>query len=339
MNPDELSGNSAGHVLVVDDDDQVRRLLRALLQRSGYAVEEARSGEAALEIVATRIPDIILLDIQMPGLSGHEVLVALRADPRTRLLPVVMLTGAATRVEKLKAIEEGVTDFIPKPFSAEELTPRIKSLVQLKRFTDALESAENIIVALANTIDARDPYTAGHSARVSLYAGLLGERIGLKGESLAAVQRGGLFHDLGKIAIRDAVLLKAGRLTDLEMAEIRRHPAEGRRLLENLNTLRYALDVVNHHHERLDGSGYPAGLAGDHIPLVARVTTIADIFDALTTARVYRVALSREETMRIMADEVKKGWWDGGLLDEMRGVLETVPEDDPRIVAIPVHLP
>jgi cyclic di-GMP phosphodiesterase len=323
---------SSGKLLVVDDDEQVRHLLVRLLTPMGYRVEEAVSAEEALERIRNVPPDLVLLDVQLPGRSGHDVLAEIRSEPRTRLMPVVMLTGAATREEKLRAIHAGVTDFIVKPFSPEELMARVRALVQLKFFTDALEDAERVIIALAKMIDARDPYTAGHSERVSLYSGLLGERIGLQGGEFAAVQRGGLFHDLGKIATRDAVLLKPGRLTPEEYEEIKRHPVDGRDLIRHMKTMGFALQVVYHHHERIDGSGYPDGISGDAIPVTARVTTIADIFDALTTARVYREALSREEALRIMQEEVAKGWWDGRLLDEFRGVLEGIPEGDPRVV-------
>jgi cyclic di-GMP phosphodiesterase len=323
---------SSGKLLVVDDDEQVRHLLVRLLTPMGYRVEEAVSAEEALERIRSVPPDLVLLDVQLPGRSGHDVLAEIRSEPRTRLMPVVMLTGAATREEKLRAIHAGVTDFIVKPFSPEELMARVRALVQLKFFTDALEDAERVIIALAKMIDARDPYTAGHSERVSLYSGLLGERIGLQGGEFAAVQRGGLFHDLGKIATRDAVLLKPGRLTPEEYEEIKRHPVDGRNLIRHMKTMEFALQVVYHHHEKIDGSGYPDGISGDTIPVTARVTTIADIFDALTTARVYRQALSREEALRIMQEEVAKGWWDGRLLDEFRGVLEGIPEGDPRVV-------
>jgi cyclic di-GMP phosphodiesterase len=323
--------SSSGKLLVVDDDEQVRHLLVRLLMPMGYRVEEAVSAEEALEKIRDAAPDLVLLDVQLPGRSGHDVLAEIRSEPRTRLMPVVMLTGAATREEKLRAIHAGVTDFIVKPFSPEELMARVRALVQLKFFTDALEDAERVIVALAKMIDARDPYTAGHSERVSLYSGLLGERIGLEGAEFAAVQRGGLFHDLGKIAVRDSVLLKPGRLTPEEYEEIKRHPVDGRNLIRHMKTMEFALQVVYHHHERIDGSGYPDGISGDAIPVTARVTTIADIFDALTTARVYRHALRRDEALAIMREEVGKGWWDGRLLDEFRGVLETIPEGDPRI--------
>jgi putative two-component system response regulator len=329
--PPPASEPQDGKLLVVDDDPRIREVLGKLLRSAGYQVREAASAEEALEALRREPPDLVLLDIQLPGRSGHAVLLEIRANARTRLTPVIMLTGAATGPDKIKAFQAGVTDYVSKPFVTEELMARVNSLVRLKLFTDLLEDAENVIVALARAIDARDPYTANHSARVSFYAGLLGDRIGLKGSELGAVKRGGLFHDLGKIAIRDSVLLKPGKLTEEEFAEIKRHPLEGRKLIEDLKTLRFAVEVVHHHHERIDGSGYPDGLAGDGIPLVARVTTIADIFDALTTARVYRAALSREESLRIMGEETRKGWWDGRLLDEFRGALETVPPGDERI--------
>jgi cyclic di-GMP phosphodiesterase len=320
-----------GTVLIIDDDEHIRRLIVRLLKPMGHAVVEAGSAEEAHEKLLESRPDLVLLDMQLPGRSGHELLAEIRADPRTRLVPVVMITGAATHETKLKAIEAGVTDFIAKPFSPEELAARVRALMELKFVTDALEDAEQVIVALARAIDARDKYTYGHSARVSFYAGLLGERVGLQGRALETVRRGGLFHDFGKIAIRDAVLLKPAKLTPEEYAEIKRHPREGKSLLQNMKTLTHAMAVVYHHHERMDGSGYPDGLLGESIPITARVTTIADVFDALTTARVYRGALSREEALGIMESEVRKGWWDGLLLDEFLGVLEMLPENDERI--------
>lgn len=325
---------SRGRLLVVDDDLEVLAMLTRLLRVTGYTVDESASAEDATQKIAANEPDLILLDMQLPGKSGHDLLVEIRSDPNLRLIPVVMLTGAGTPARKLRAIEAGATDFLAKPFSHVELAARVRSLLELKLLTDALEDAERMVVALAESIDARDAYTYGHSARVSLYAGLLGARIGLEGTPLAVLKSGGLFHDIGKIAIPDRVLLKPGRLTDAERDEIRQHPVKGADLLRNMKTMTPALDIVLHHHERLDGSGYPEGLAGESIPLAARITTIADIFDALTTARVYRVALSREKALGIMTDEAGKGWWDGRLLDEFRGVLETFPEDDPRIAHI-----
>lgn len=322
----ERGAGLGGNVLVVDDEASFRRLLRDLLTLHGFQVHEAGSGEDALSILAERSMDVVLLDLNMDGMSGHEVLTWIRADKATAFIPVVMITGGATTEEKLRALEEGVTDFLAKPFKTEELLARVRSSIQMKRATDALEDAENVIIALAKVIDARDPYTCFHSDRVSWYAGHLGEAIGLRGKELDAVRKGGLFHDLGKVAVPDGVLLKPGRLTPEEMAQMKRHPVEGRRLLVGMKSLSYALDVVYHHHEKCDGSGYPCGLSGDEIPLVARVTTIADIYDALTTARVYRAALSPEEALGIMKSEAAKGWWDVRLLEAFRGVLSKVPD-------------
>lgn len=323
-----LLARSPATVLVVDDEEPVRRLLRSFLEPSGFGVREAASAGDAEEMLPGMAPDVVVLDVNMPGGSGHDLLRRLRSHPATRLLPVVMLTGAATREGRLAAYEEGVTDFISKPFSPVELLARVRSLVRMKRYTDALENAENVIVGLSKTIDARDPYTFHHSERVAFYAGRLGEAVGLTGIDLAAVRRGALFHDVGKIAVRDAVLLKPGRLTSVEFAEIQRHPLEGRRLLEGMKSLSYALDVVTYHHERFDGGGYPEGLAGEAIPLTARVTTFADIYDALTTPRTYRPAMSRAEALAVMTGEVDRGWWDPRLFREFRALLARVPEDD-----------
>jgi putative two-component system response regulator len=316
----------------VDDDVGVRELLERLLRVTGHTVDEAGSAEEAEEKIERGTPDLILLDLQLPGKSGLEFLNEIRADPRFRLTPVLMITGAGTKARKLQAIEAGATDFLAKPFSNVELAARVRSLLELKYATDALENAEQVIIALAQTIDARDSYTWGHSARVSVYAALLGQRIELDEWSFDSVQQGALFHDFGKIAVRDRVLVKPGKLTSVYYAEIKRHPAVGRDLLQSMKTLAHALEVVRGHHERMDGSGYPDGLSGDSIPITARVTTIADVFDALTSARVYRGALSRVEALGIMAEEVRKGWWDGRLLGEFRGVLDNLPEDDERIV-------
>jgi putative two-component system response regulator len=328
-----------GEILVVEDDEQVRGLVVHLLRVTGYAVTAVESAEQAAELLSAMTPDLILLDMQLPGRSGLDLAADIRAEERLRLTPIVMVTSAVTNARRARAFEVGVTDFLAKPFSHVELTARVRALMQLKFATNALENAEMVIVSLAHVIDARDPYTGGHSARVSLYATLLADRIGLSDASIEAVRQGALFHDFGKIGVPDRVLLKPGKLTDLEYDEIKRHPSVGRNLLQNMRTLASSLEVVHHHHERMDGSGYPDHLEGEAIPVTARVCTIADIFDALTTARVYRGALSREESMRIMSEEVRKGWWDGRLLDEFRGVLETLPENDPRIVASQPQLP
>jgi len=309
-------------ILIVDDDDQVRGYLRRLLVRSGYGVEESATAGEALVRVRLDPPDLVLLDLRLPDRSGHDVLEEIRAEPATRLLPVVMLTGDASPAEKIRAQAEGVTDFISKPFSPEELMPRVRALVMLKQFADEHEHAERVILTLARTIDARDPYTAGHSGRVAEYADRVAARMGLDAAVRSDMRRGALFHDLGKIVIPDAILRKPGTLTAGERAVIEEHPTLGHELLLPMRTMRKTLPIVYHHHERLDGSGYPEGVSGAAIPMSVRIVTIADIFDALTTDRAYRGALSLETAFEILRDGVTRGWWDADAVDELRGSVD-----------------
>ncbi len=319
-------------ILVVDDDERVRKFLALLLLREDYEVVAAASAREAEMRIEHAPPDLVLLDLNLGQSSGLDVLRFIRGNGATRLTPVVMMTAFGNRQQRLEALREGVTDFLDKPMSQEELVPRIRALVKLKTYTDALEDAERVIVALARMIDARDPGTSRHSERVSRLAGLLGKRIGLSPRELAAVERGGLFHDIGKIALRDAVLLKPGRLTPLERKEMERHPMEGHRLIKPMKSLAFALDVVTYHHERYDGSGYPEGLSGEKIPLTARVTTIADVYDAISSTRVYRAARSRRETLEIMSEETARGWWDPHLFDEFRGLMESIGDSDGQLL-------
>ena len=309
-------------ILVVDDDEQLRAYMRRLLARSEYVVEEAATANEAIERISGNPPDLVLLDLQLPDRSGLEVLEAIREEPATRLLPVVMLTGAASPAEKIRAQAGGVTDFIAKPFSPEELLPRVRALVMLKQFADEHEHAEHVILTLAKTIDARDPYTAGHSGRVAEYADRVAMRLGLDNASRIDMRRGALFHDLGKIVIPDAILRKPGALSAEERAVIEEHPTVGHELLLPMRTMRKTLPVVYAHHERLDGSGYPEGLSGDAIPMTVRVVTIADIFDALTTDRSYRMALSIATAFEILFDGVVRGWWDKDAVEALRATLD-----------------
>jgi putative two-component system response regulator len=312
----------SARILVIDDDDYVRRLLRRLLSPVGYAVEEAATAEDGLARVRSDPPDLVMLDLHLPDRSGHDVLEAIRSDPATRLLPVVMLTGMATATEKMRAQAEGVTDFIAKPFSQEELLPRVRALVMLKLFADEHEHAEHVILTLARTIDARDPYTAGHSGRVAEYADRIAIRMGLDAAARNDMRRGALFHDLGKIVIPDAILRKPGPLTPDERAVIEEHPVVGHELLAPMKTMRRTLPVVYHHHERLDGSGYPEGISGTAIPMTVRIVTIADIFDALTTDRAYRGALRVDVAFEILAEGVLKNWWDRDAVALLKAVVD-----------------
>jgi putative two-component system response regulator len=315
----------AARILVVDDDPQVRLLLKKLLEGAGYEVEEFGTAESALERIRAGVADLVFLDLQLPDRSGHSVLGEIRSNPATRLLPVVMLTGFASSGEKVRAYEEGVTDFLAKPFAPDELLPRVRSLVLLKQFADEHEHTGRVILTLARTIDARDPYTAGHSGRVAGYAELIASRLGIDDGARREMRRGALFHDLGKIVVPDAVLRKPGPLTAEERAIIQKHPVVGRDLLAPMRTMSKTLPFVYSHHERLDGSGYPDGVLADDLPLTVRIVTIADIFDALTTDRPYRSALTHAAAYEILGDGVRSGWWDGDVLRELRAAIADLP--------------
>jgi len=191
--------------------------------------------------------------------------------------------------------------------------------VQLKHFADEHEHAERVILTLAKTIDARDPYTSGHSGRVAEYADRIGQRIGLDPTLRLDMRRGALFHDLGKIVIPDQILHKRGLLTPEERRVVQQHPVVGHELLTPMKTMRKALPIVHSHHEKLDGSGYPEGLSGSAIPITVRIVTIADVFDALTHDRAYRDALKLETAYEILYEGVRKSWWDPLVLEELRG--------------------
>jgi putative two-component system response regulator len=324
--PEAAPEGQLGRIFVVDDDAQVRRLLEVLLTGAGYQVEEFATGGSALERIRSESPDLVLLDLQLPDMSGHEVLEAIRLDPATRLLPVIMLTGAATHAEKMRAHSEGVTDFLVKPFSSQELLPRVRVLVTLKHFADEHEHAERVILMLAKLIDARDSYTAGHSGRVADIADRIAAVMHVEHNARGDMRRGALFHDLGKIVVPDTVLRKPGPLTPEERAIIQEHPVVGYDLLSPMKTMRKTLSVVYHHHERLDGSGYPDGIYGSAIPLTVRIVTVADIFDALTSARAYRQALPVDKAFEILRDGIEKGWWDADVFEALRRVVAETEE-------------
>lgn len=294
-----------GRVLVADDTESVRMLFQKLLTAEGYQVTCAEDGIAALEAVRLQRPDVIVLDVGMPGLDGVEVCRQLKTDPATRLTPIVLVTGRSELPDRIKGIEAGADDFLSKPVHPHELRARVASLSRVKQLTDALDSAESAFLALALTIEARDPTTKGHCERLAMRAVLVGRTLGLSGDDLDALHRGGYLHDLGKVGVPDAVLLKPGPLTDAEFAMMKRHAEIGDALCAPLQSLRHVRPIVRSHHERLDGSGYPHGLRGDEIPVLAQIVGIVDVYDAMTSHRPYRSALDPDEVTRFLLHEVE----------------------------------
>ena len=309
-------------ILVVDDHADNAQLMAHLLRSRGYHVEVANSAEEAQPLLRAHAPDLILLDIIMPGRSGYELCLDLKSDPVTRLIPIVMITGLTDREDKIRGIEAGADDFLNKPLFPEELFARVKSLLKLKEFTDELESAEDVLCTLGLSVEARDPYTEGHCERLAHFAQALGEHLGLSDESVVALRRGGFLHDLGKITVPDEILKKGSDLTATEWEVMKQHPITGETICRPLKSLREVLPIIRNHHEHWNGSGYPDGLRGEQIPLLARILQTVDVYDALTTERPYKRALSHEEAARVMRQEAETGLWDHSLVQEFFDMLD-----------------
>ena len=296
--------SAVGKILIADDEPACVDLVGRLMRRLGYDVIAVTDGALALDAVAREAPDLVLLDVEMPKVDGLEVCRRLKRAPGTRLIPIVLVTGLTATEDRVRGIEAGADDFLTKPFHPEEIEARVRSLMRLKRYTDELESAESVILSLALTVEARDRYTNGHCERLAQYATALGRALGLSGDEQSALHRGGYLHDIGKIGIPDHVLLKPASLSAEEYDLMKQHTIIGDRLCGDLHTLRLVRPIVRHHHERLDGSGYPDGLPGDQIPLLAQIVGVVDAYDAMTTDRPYRRALPAErsyEELRIDA--------------------------------------
>jgi putative two-component system response regulator len=297
-------------------------LLKELLGSRGYRTVAAQSAAAAEAEIRREAPDLILLDVVMPGKSGYDLCRELKEDSKTRLIPIVMITGLTDREDRLKGIEAGADDFLTKPISSEELFARVSSLLKLKEFTDELETVDSVLCTLGLSVEARDPYTEGHCERLAQNAGDLGRYLGVEEECVVALQRGGYLHDLGKIAVPDEILKKGKDLTPAEWVIMKQHPVTGETICRPLKSLRLVLPIIRHHHEHSDGSGYPDGLRANEIPLLPRILQVVDIYDALRTARPYKPALSHEQAAVTMLAEARSGLWDEELVSEFFGMLD-----------------
>ena len=297
-----------GSVLIVDDMAANARLLAALLEQDGHTLRTAVDGAEALRLVRAEPPDLILMDVMMPIMDGYQACRALKQDLFTRVIPIVLLTSLDDNPSRLRGIEAGADDFVSKPFNGPELRARVRSLLRIKSYTDDLDRADAVIVSLALTIEARDISTDGHCQRLARYACALGRALGFDESDVQALGRGGFLHDIGKVGIPDAVLLKPGPLSHAEYELIKQHTVIGDQLCGELRSLQNVRPIVRHHHERLDGSGYPDGLRNGAVPVLAQVMGIVDAFDAMTTARAYKAAVPFAQAADVLRDEAARGW-------------------------------
>jgi putative two-component system response regulator len=315
-----VRGNSR-RILVADDDPGCLRLLTKLLQADGYEVLAVQDGSTARSALRENEIDLVLLDVTMPGEDGVSLCEHIKTAKSTRWTPVMLMTGMNSPTDRLRGIEMGADEFLAKPFPLDELRARVRALLRAKDELGEMEEAEAVIFSLALSIEATDPSTEGHCARLSDYAVALGSRLGLPREQIVALRRGGILHDIGKIGVPDHILRKEGPLTPAEREVMMRHPVVGEKICLPLRFLRDVLPIIRHHHEKMDGSGYPDRLRGEEIPLSARIMATVDVYDALSTDRVYRKAMTPEAALKTMWQEVKLGWWDPLLVEEFIHVL------------------
>jgi putative two-component system response regulator len=323
MTPDQSSEFVTGTVLVADDEASNRELMTELLSLEGFEVIAVPDGVAAINELNKTQPDLILLDVLMPRMGGLEVCKRIKSNPETFLIPVILTTSLTDKQDRINGIQVGADDFLSRPIDRTELVARVRSLVRLKQRTDELERAEAVLFSLARSIEGKDPYTHGHCERLADYSAILGEALNLPAEQITALRRGGVVHDIGKIAVPDSILLKPSALSAAEWELVREHPALGERICAPLKSFRLVLPIIRHHHEKRDGSGYPDGLSRESIPLTARVLQIVDVYDALTTKRPYKKALTVAEALLTMKEEVSKGWWDPHIFNEFERLVRS----------------
>ena len=297
-------------ILVADDSPTVTRTLEQILKMDGHRVTVARDGEEALASIGEAPPELILLDLDMPRLSGYEVCRIVKENPATRLIPIVIITGQSAAEARLHAWELGADDFLTKPFQCADILARCRSLLRVKHLIDELDSATAVVFALARAIEAKSPYTQGHSERVTQLALELAEDLGIGAAERETLRMGAILHDIGKISIPDFILDKPGLLTPEEYEVVKSHPVSGAHIVEPLRSIRDAVPLIRWHHERMDGGGYPDGIAGDQIPLLVRILSVADQYDAMASARPYRPAIPHARCLELLQASAAGGGLD-----------------------------
>ncbi len=319
--------DTAARILIVDDMATTRKLISLTLVKPEFEVVEAASGEAALEYLRDNAVDVVLMDVMMPGMDGFEATRRIRKELNLTLLPVIILTTVDATDAVVRGMKAGADDYVTKPFNNVELVARVHAAVARKRLIDRLDDTEAVLFSLARMVEARDHDTGDHCDRLAHASVVLGKALQLPPNDLEALRRGGVMHDIGKLGIPDAILLKKGKLDPDEWEIMKQHVTIGAGLCAPLHSMRKTVDIIRCHHEKWNGSGYPDGLAGEDIPLLARVFQIVDIFDALSYARPYKPVFPHEKVLEILNEETAKGYWDPKLMAVFMDIVKTRPQD------------
>ncbi|NOQ17182.1 MAG: response regulator [Methyloprofundus sp.] len=314
-------------ILIVEDDLNQSKLESDILDSSEYQVTIVCSIEAAFDILLKQQFEVVILDFHLPDRNGDDLCRWIRLQGNLALLPIIIVTGSDSFSTLPTCMDAGATDFIRKPFHPIELISRVNSAIRFKRITENLDSAQSLLFTLARLVEAKDEITGDHCSRLAHGCVVFGKVLGLDDASLLALERGGVLHDIGKLGIPDHILLKPGKLTESEWDVMKQHVVIGEKLCSGLFTMRSVLPIIHFHHERWDGGGYPNGLKGEEIPLLARVFQLVDIYDALANERPYKKAFSNEKIIEIFKDEVAKGWRDPELTATFIDIIQYSPQE------------
>ncbi len=323
---DKALHGSPETLLLVDSDPAGRQLLRGVLKVARYRILEAADVLEAITILHEEKVDLVITDLVLRDLSGLDLCRSLRAERSTRLTPILVLSSVQTIESEAAGLESGANEFLVKPISPMALRTRIRSMLRTKHVIDSLDEAESILFAMARIVDSRDSDTGDHCERLADLSVLIGTAMGLPEAELTALRQGGYLHDIGKVATPDAILFKPGPLTPEEWEIMRQHTTIGESICRPMRSLAPVLPIIRNHHERWDGSGYPDGLSGENIPILARILQIADIYDAITSRRSYKPAFSSEAALEVMRQEVDRGWRDPELFELFVGVISEIRE-------------
>jgi putative two-component system response regulator len=319
-------GLTEPNILIVDNEDINRWLLRATLKSSPYRILECRKASEAMDLLESDRVDLIVLDLMLPEVSGPELCRWLKSNRKTHLIPVLMLTSVQGVENEIAGISSGADEFLIKPIHPAVVRTRVRAMLRNKALIDSLEEAETILFALAQAVEHRDKFTGMHCQRLATLSVMIGEALHLPKRDLTSLYRGGFLHDLGKISIPDSILFKPGPLTAEEWDVMRSHTIRGEQICQPMKTLAPVLPIIRNHHERWDGTGYPDGLKGEETPLLGRILQVVDVYDALTTARSYKPAYTRDAAFKIMEQEVERGWRDPSLVPLLIRMVEKTPE-------------